>query len=146
MIARVTVLASITVSLILLVALAVGVTFGSRAYTVELAPGLATRLSPASVTDIATGRLEAMAAEASIYGLERPTAPRIIHVVSVRKADLPDVEPRIAGIDGAGPFWVVRAEGTFFTKRGRDAKPRAFGSGYFLIDDTLGIVVGMGMP
>jgi hypothetical protein len=143
---RIALATSVGLNLILLIALAMGSVTGSRSYVVDLAPDLTTRLVPTQVADIAMGRLEAMASEAANVGMARPAASQIRHLISVRKEDLPSVEPRIAGIDGEGPFWVVRAEGTFFTNRGRSMQPRVYGSGYFVVDDALGIVIAMGMP
>jgi hypothetical protein len=64
-------------------------------------------------------------------------------------AGVPDIEPhapRPAPGTETGPVWVVRAHGKFVSLRGLRATPIVADTGYFLILDSDGSVLGMGMP
>lgn len=47
---------------------------------------------------------------------------------------------------GSAIVWIARATGTFVGLRGPDPDPYVADSGYLLISDETGEIVGMGMP
>ena len=101
----------------------------------QLAPSL--RLDPDDVVAIALqqlgdeatiDRVTAMATDASVSLIE-PRASR----------PNPEVQP-------IGPVWVVRAHGNFVGMRGLRSTPTVANTGYFVILDSDGSIVAMGLP
>ena len=104
----------------------------------------------AEVTGIATKHMARLAAAASELGLT-PVPTQLETVIATRWADVSAYEPRVGAPDsdspeGAGVVWVARGEGTFLVSRGRSQEPRVGSTGYLLIDDETGEIMGMGTP
>jgi hypothetical protein len=116
-------------------------------FVIDAPASLAPRMDPAGVANLAQARLQEMAADAQAAGL-RVSGGSIQKVILARNDELGAVEPRAAGGEGSPDrlLWVVRATGTFVTNRGPIGGTRSFASGYFLIDDATGEIIGMGMP
>ena len=103
---------------------------------VDIPPGLHPRLTVADVSAIAFRQIHGME---SIAGrVLRP--PRILRVTANRGG------PAAPGFDGV--TWIVVAEGTFATNRGRGPGPGipAAPTGRFEISDADGGIIGMGFP
>jgi hypothetical protein len=66
------------------------------------------------------------------------------------RASVPLVEPRAPkpgpGLKPSGPVWVVRAKGDFRSTGRFGSTPIVADSGYYVIRDSDGIILGMGMP
>lgn len=118
-----------------------------------LTSGVAPTRTEADVLKIATSHLDGMAGSAVSMGLD--PAPNGSRIESVEAAMWSDIEaygsgasaPEIGSPDASRILWVVRAEGTFLVVRsglGRD--PWVGKTGYLLIDDETGMIVGMGTP
>ena len=87
-----------------------------------------------------------MARGAANLNLPTSVDPRIVKVALRRASDVQSVENSAAGDPtGSGLVWIVRAEGTFLSNRGL-GPPHVWPSGYFIIDDATGGIVGDGMP
>lgn len=101
-------------------------------------------LQAADVDRIVLDRLSAMGGE-SIPGA-------VTKMTVALMSDLPSIEPTAGSPaegspDGDSTVWIVRASGSFVGLRvPPGAKPIAADSGYFLVDDKTGEIVGMGMP
>lgn len=81
--------------------------------------------------------------------LGRSVAPiRILSVIAVAGDRIGEVQPGAAALSPpvSGIVWVVRAEGTFTTNRGLASPPPTAASGYYLVLDADGSVLGMGFP
>ena len=109
-----------------------------ESYTVRVAASLQPRLEPAAVAQIVRSKLG-------------PTAviQRVVMVAS--DAEVSAVESnagRRAGAPGAfGPVWVVRARGPFVGRHVPPGNPPVrSATGYFVISDATGNILGMGMP
>jgi hypothetical protein len=68
-------------------------------------------------------------------------------------ADVPAIErnsaiPEAEALKKQGYIWIVRAHGKFTATRGRQAQKAESptGTGYYLLDDDTGQIVGMGWP
>jgi hypothetical protein len=101
-------------------------------------------MSPTAVADKVLAQLASMGTPVS--------NARILSMTVTTGANAADYE---AGSGRPGPdspeakavVWVVRAEGSFVGLRvPPGAKPITSSTGYFIIDDATGDVVGMGMP
>jgi hypothetical protein len=104
------------------------------------------------IAQIATTHLANLSHIAEDIGLT-PVETRLDPVVAARWADVGAYEPRIGDADPSSPdatriVWVARGEGTFLvTRTGRSGRPPWVGAtGYLLIDDETGEIVGMGTP
>lgn len=138
--------ASVALNVRLLGALALGGTRGSGAYQVVVAPDLQTRRTPVQIAQLALGRMNSMADELVSEGLGPPKSTRILSISATTRDDVGAVEPGLAGtLDPGGPIWVVRAEGSFISRRGKGA-PIVARSGYLIFDDATGEPLGVGMP
>lgn len=106
----------------------------------------------AEVTAIATNHLALMATAAEGSGLT-PVPAKLESVAATRWSDVSAVEPSLADVpaesgDASRVIWVARGEGTFLvTRTGLSGKGPWIGeTGYLLIDDETGEIVGMGTP
>ncbi|MGH2455498.1 MAG: hypothetical protein ACRDHD_04495 [Candidatus Limnocylindria bacterium] len=115
-------------------------------YLVSIPASMAVRLTPAKVVEIATGRLDSME---TMTNPDKQTRRDLISVSASLGTNVPEIVGRPEGVETGTEgrvYWVVRAEGTFTTFRGRLREPIVATSGYILIDDGTGLVVGMGWP
>jgi len=141
--------ASASLTLLALAALIVasmGVTAASRpSFQAEvMVPKEELRLTAEQAADIASDRIRGME---SVAGETVPL--KILSVRAVAANEVTTYEPTAPTSDQdaeAGPVWIVRAEGTFETSRGRSGEMRVWNSGYLAIDDRTGSILGMGMP
>jgi hypothetical protein len=112
--------------------------------TISIDSTLHPRLTPGQVADLAVaeiGRNEAI--------LGRTLAPvRLLSITAVPGERIDDVEPGAARLAPpvTGIVWVVRAEGTLATDRGLASPRPSATSGYYLVLDADGSVLGMGFP
>ena len=77
------------------------------------------------------------------------TSPiRITSITAVDPQHVRGVEPEAPRLEAAvtGPVWVVRAMGTFGTRRGPQLEPRIAESGFFVISDRDGTILATGFP
>ncbi|HEY3548959.1 MAG TPA: hypothetical protein VGK17_23035 [Propionicimonas sp.] len=135
------------IAVLLLVVLALprisGGTGASPDYPVEFRVA-AHKMSAADVDSTIKARLTEMG------GTTSPAKVTGMTVLSM--SDVSAVEPGAGGpVDGspdaATTVWVVRAEGSFVGLRvPPGAKPIHSTTGYFIVDDATGEIVGMGMP
>lgn len=132
----------------ILAGLRVGGAFGSGGeYTIDVPTGMTTRLAPDAVVQIALRDLERMQSRA-----QDPVSP--IAVMSVRattRGATQALEPNSIGTASASEVndivWVVRAQGTFVGERVLPGmSPIVSSTGYLLIDDATGSILGTGMP
>ena len=112
---------------------------------VRIDEAVSPRLTPAQVADIAIGRIHEMEQVAG-----RAAKPaRVLNITATTPAGVPRLEPR-AGQGGAavpGVLWLVRAEGTFTNSRTPPgAEPMVATSGYLVISDADGGILGLGFP
>lgn len=111
--------------------------------TVSIQAGLAHRLDVSTVQGIAEqhlGSMQTMAAGGQAIAIQKISAVAADRVTSVEAAA--PVET-----DATGIRWVVRATGTFVGQRVPLGNPPIVAdTGYLIIDDATGEVVGMGMP
>jgi hypothetical protein len=118
-------------------------------YVTGVAIGLSPRMTADGASQVAIHAIADMRASA-VAAAQRTTATTLRSVLCVRRVDIGSLEPRAAGGRSNGdpnaPFWIVRAEGTFVTQRGRSITPLVGSSGYFVIDDASGDIVAWGMP
>jgi hypothetical protein len=110
-------------------------------YQLSVRAGLQTQLSDTDVAQIARNALEQMAA--IVPG--RSVQSNIISIDANFGRDLQEPEVAAAAPESDDRImWIVWAEGPFATERGRRPEPLTSDSGYFLIDDATGTIVGMG--
>jgi hypothetical protein len=114
-----------------------------HSYEVSIGTAAALHRSAGAVADQVVGLIHD--SEAS---LGRTLAPiRIIRVTAIDSNRVAEVEPG-AGVEVGPPpttVWVVRAEGTFTSNRPRNG-PISAASGYYVISDKDGSVIGFGFP
>ncbi len=117
----------------------------AAAAVATVAPGLLPQMTPDAVAEIATSRMDSMASAAG-----RATGTgRIEQMAAIRYADIALFESRLVpetGEAGEQLVWYVRGSGTWSTQRGRGSKLRVADTGYLIIEDQSGTVVGMGFP
>lgn len=110
-------------------------------------PGVTPRMDAADVERIVVEQFRSMQ---SWFETEGRAVPDVaIQSMTVTTAGrIPDVEASGAVPDDpAAVVWIVRARGPFVGLRVPAGQQPAFGeSGYFVISDALGEVLGMGMP
>jgi hypothetical protein len=117
---------------------------GEGTYTTVIDSGLTPVLSSEHVAQIAFERLRGMA---TTPGVGEPKPIQNVSLHAVRESDVHKVEPNSpVGDSVSGIVWVVRAEGTFVSARGRSPELIIADSGYLLVDDGSGQIIGMGMP
>ena len=104
--------------------------------TVVIPPGLHPRLTVADVSAIVVVEIHSM--ETVAGRVLRP--PRIVRITAIRGG------PAAPGFDPV--TWIVEAEGTFVTQRGRSTGPvvAAAPTGHFEISDADGSLVAFGFP
>jgi hypothetical protein len=113
--------------------------------------------SPQVVIDAPGARMTAADVQAIVVAALEHAAQRIpggapIRVIRVvaTHADRVDLfEPGAGAGDDASLVWLVRAEGAFYSPRsaGRDAHPsEVAASGFYIIDDGTGEIIGVGYP
>lgn len=112
--------------------------------TTSIAQGLRPNLDPSTVQQIAEQHLASMQTMAAGQG-PAAVVQRISAVAADRVATLEAAAP--VELEVAGIRWVVRATGTFVGLRVPPGQPPIVNdTGYIIIDDATGEVVGMGMP
>lgn len=113
--------------------------------TISIAPGVSPRMSPDRVSSLVLGRIHDM--EMMVGHVLRPA--RIVSMTATSGRDVALLEPD-AGVEQAAQgavVWLVRAEGTFTTNRlPPGGKPPVSPSGYYVIADADGSVLGFGFP
>jgi hypothetical protein len=105
-----------------------------------------------SVREIAIARLDRMSKAALGMGLiQAPKAFEITSVAAAKWSDIGSIELQAGGVgdspDASRIVWVVRGNGDFLVARtppGRE--PWVGKTGYLLIDDETGEILGMGTP
>jgi hypothetical protein len=95
---------------------------------ISIAAGITPRLTAAEVAELAVDRIHSM--ERTVGQVVKP--PRVLAI-------------RATGVEG-GIEWRVDAEGTFTSGRPRVSPPPVAASGYFIISDADGMVIGFGFP
>jgi hypothetical protein len=95
---------------------------------ISIAAGLIPRLTPEEVAEQVVDRIHSM--EREVGQIVKP--PRILAI-------------RATAAEG-GIVWRVEAEGTFTSGRPRVSPPPVAASGYFVISDADGMVIGFGFP
>jgi hypothetical protein len=107
------------------------------AYPVSLAPGVTPRMAPEDVASLVLARLGSGA-----------SIDRMILLGDA--SDVATVELRGGSMSkpAFGPVWVVRAHGSFVSRRGGPNRvhPIQHSTGYYVIADRDGTIWGMGMP
>jgi hypothetical protein len=113
--------------------------------TISIASGVEPRLTPTEAIAIAQNDIALMAR--SVGAAESST---VLKATAARGADVDSVEPGAGTAEGEqaeSVYWVVRARGTFVGARGpAGSSDRVAATGYIVIDDATGDVVGMGLP
>lgn len=119
---------------------------GAATYPVDVRVE-STQMTQASVETIVLDRLEAM------RGIQdMGVASKIDEMVVLPMADVSSIEPNAGAPAPDAPgarssVWYVRASGTFLGEHTPPGvKPIVGTTGYFIIDDSTGSMVGMGMP
>lgn len=102
---------------------------------------------------IALAALQRMSDRASDLAPDIATiAPRVVKAVFTSRGEAAKIEPGIGAPDPGTPeaarrVWVVRAEGRFVGDRVPPGADPVIGrTGYLVIDDATGEIIGMGMP
>jgi hypothetical protein len=99
------------------------------------------------VEQTVTSQLQSMASRANTG-----VTPQIVSITVMPLGGISAIEPNAGAPDPNTAFantivWVVRAHGTFVGDRVPPGGNPAIGTtGYFMIDDATGDVIGMGMP
>lgn len=115
--------------------------------------GVVPTRAEADIREIATSHLNRMAESAHKMGLEQ--AADALNIQSIAATTWSEVgvhESRAAGpetgsADALRVVWVVRGEGSFRVMRTPPGREPFVGeSGYLLIDDETGMILGMGTP
>lgn len=106
-------------------------------------PGLAPRLTPEEVASIVRRQNEGSEA---IVGMLAPLRIQRVTVTTANRVGSIEAAAGGDGMDGALVVWVVRAQGTFTTRRGLGARPPTATSGYYVIDDGDGSILSYGFP
>jgi hypothetical protein len=112
---------------------------------VHIDGGITPRMTPDQVAATAIERIHAM--EQTVGHAAKP--PRILSMTATTAAGVARLEPNLGLGQPAAPGvqWLVRAEGTFTNIRTPPgAKPAVASSGYFVISDADGGVLGFGFP
>lgn len=119
----------------------------------SLPSGVVPTRAEADIREIATSDLNRMAESAQKMGLEQaPDGLKIQSVSATRWIDVVTQEsragaPEIGSADALRIVWVVRGEGSFLVMRTPPGgEPFVGKSGYLLIDDETGTILGMGTP
>ena len=115
--------------------------WSSSPATVSIDPGVSPRLSGAEAVSIARDRIVASAKANGKVGT-------VVSAQAVKGTSLAtEIEggPGLEGDAANGVYWIVRGTGAFVAGHGLGA-PQTSDSGYFIIDDATGEIVGMGMP
>lgn len=112
---------------------------------IRIDDGVTRRMAPNDVAELVLERIHAM--EATLGHTEKPA--RIISVTATTAGGVARLGPDAGRGDAPalGVQWVVRAEGTFINDRmPPGAEPMVATSGYFVISDLDGSVIGFGFP
>jgi hypothetical protein len=110
---------------------------------VRIEEGVSPRMSPNEVSDLVIERLQAM--EQAVGHAATP--PRILSMTATTAAGIARLEPHAGQGQAPAPGieWLVRAEGTFVNNRTPPvAEPMVATSGYFVISDADGSILGFG--
>lgn len=143
--------AGLVLLLVVVVAIAAATRLGAGApeYTVDMQV-TTTRMSPADVTQIVTSRLgemTLMTSQSSSAGDSKVLSMTAAPMSQLAALEAGAGKPVPGSKDEHSTVWVVRAEGVFVGQRvPPGAKPVVATTGYFVIDDATGDIIGMGMP
>lgn len=128
-------------------------TIASPIPAASLPSGVVPIRTEADIREIATSDLNRMARSAQKMGVEQGRdLLKIQSVAATRWSDVVAHEsragaPEIGSADASRIVWVVRAEGSFLVMRTPPGREPFVGkSGYLLIDDETGMILGMGTP
>lgn len=119
-------------------------------YQVRIAPDRQPRMQPENVAQLVAERLSKPIEDVGIVdetgrvGAE-PTAPRVLSLDCIHATDIRSVIPHSGASFEEKTVWVVRAEGRF-VKRVPLGPPIVNTTGYYVIDDATGEIVGRGSP
>ena len=118
-----------------------------------LPSGVVPTRTEADILKITTSHIDRMAESALNVGLHpAPSGSRIQSVAAAMWSDIEAYEsgasaPEVGSPDASRILWVVRAEGSFLVLRTPPgAEPFVGKSGYLLIDDETGMIMGLGTP
>jgi hypothetical protein len=118
-------------------------TFDAAVVVIE--PGFHPKMRPDQVAGIVLRQISAMERTAG----KAVAAPRIVRMTATSAAGVSRLEPN-AGVPEAPPGgtrWLVRAEGTFMSNRGPvSGASGVAGTGFLIIDDANGEILGFGYP
>jgi hypothetical protein len=114
---------------------------------IALPPGVTPHTAPARIEALTIKIIHDMEVQAECVAAQ----PRVLRMTLADVADIPQIEPNSplqVGFRHGLFAWIVRAEGTFTTRRGRRVGvPRpCVGSGYIVYLDRDATVLGMGFP
>jgi hypothetical protein len=129
---------------VLVLAVWVAISSAASPPSVSIAPGLTPRLGSADAAKLAQSNIALMAR--SVAANETSTVTKIM---AVRGDQIDAAQPGAGSATGDQAddiYWIVRASGTFVARRGPAGGDRVYPSGYILISDATGDVVGFGMP
>lgn len=145
---RLPILRSLTWVAVGLTAVMAGCTPGAGTVGDDFESGVATGLSVRSTaSDVARIAREEIADMARDAG--RPETVNIVRINAVPAEAVRSLEPSAGegNSDVGRAVWVVRALGTFIGERVPPGQDEIVAeSGYLLIDDATGEIIGMGMP
>lgn len=112
---------------------------------IKIDAGLTPRMSAEQVEAVALNEIHAM--ESMVGAAVR--APRIVTITATTNSGVEKLEPGSGHGDppALGIQWLVRAEGTFTNNRTPPgANPMVAATGFFIIGDADGGIVGFGFP
>lgn len=111
--------------------------------SITIDAGLKPHLSGSEAIALAQSQIAAMA-----QSVGRSTSSSISSARAVRGSEISKIEATAPTLDDAEAdqtYWIVRGTGTYLATRGR-GPDKVFATGYLIIDDATGDVIGMGMP
>jgi hypothetical protein len=107
-------------------------------------PGIRPSLSASDAIRLAQSEISLMAGDVG-----RNPASTIASARALKGSDIPSAEPNgpiFSGEQADRTYWIVRGSGTFVPEFGRSNPKKIFGTGYLIMDDATGEIVGSGMP
>jgi hypothetical protein len=111
---------------------------------VTIDPGLRPVMSASDAIRVAQSEIALMAGDVG-----RNPASTISSARALRGSDITSAEPDgpiFTGDQALRTYWLIRGSGTFVPEFGRSNPKRVYGTGYLIIDDASGEIVGTGMP
>lgn len=113
---------------------------------VSVDPGLVPQMAPDQIAELVIEQIHQM--EEIAGQVLRP--PRVLSMTATTAAGVSRLEPNAGRPDNLAADdiqWLVRAEGTFTTLRGRvGANLPVVATGFFVVSDATGDIVGFGFP